>query len=296
MILGNNPVFIGGSGRSGTSYLFRVISQQDGFISFGSLESKFIIEGDGLLDLYRALVSDYNASRSLFALRRFSSLMLDSLAQTASLGQGSLTEVIDADAYQRIVQEYLNVLVIDNVPRYLTSPEFCTLAFDFVERLLLEIAKGDTTRRFVEKTPHNILHIWFLRRLFPQARILQIVRDPRAVVLSLLRQDWGPSTLEGCSYWLREVYKAFDAQHDSWNDDPSNGVKTIRLEDFVNQFDVVTADIATYLDIPTLQISPDSVDKNVVVSWEENVSSQDVAIIEGILAPFIKRYGYSIMS
>ncbi len=44
--------------------------------------------------------------------------------------------------------------------------------------------------RPAEKTPHNVLHIATLARLFPRARFVHVVRDGRAVVASLLEQDW----------------------------------------------------------------------------------------------------------
>ncbi|MEQ1564116.1 MAG: sulfotransferase [Myxococcota bacterium] len=44
--------------------------------------------------------------------------------------------------------------------------------------------------RIAEKTPHNLLHMAWLGRLFPRARFLHVLRDGRAVAESLLRQRW----------------------------------------------------------------------------------------------------------
>ena len=42
----------------------------------------------------------------------------------------------------------------------------------------------------VEKTPQHLLHVAVIRRFFPQARFICIVRDGRDVVLSLMKTGW----------------------------------------------------------------------------------------------------------
>ncbi len=56
------------------------------------------------------------------------------------------------------------------------------LCLDF----LLPLADRMQARRLSEKTPENVLVFPELARLFPHARFLHVVRDPRAVVASLL--------------------------------------------------------------------------------------------------------------
>lgn len=46
--------------------------------------------------------------------------------------------------------------------------------------------------RFGEKTPHHEKKIARINTLFPEARFIHIVRDPRDVVVSLCREDWWP--------------------------------------------------------------------------------------------------------
>jgi tetratricopeptide (TPR) repeat protein len=45
-------------------------------------------------------------------------------------------------------------------------------------------------RRFVDKLPLNIVHLGFVRRLFPEASVLVALRDPRDVVLSCFMQSF----------------------------------------------------------------------------------------------------------
>src|SRR5258708_5191931 len=46
-----------------------------------------------------------------------------------------------------------------------------------------------------DKTPYYIGHIDELRRVFPEARIVNLVRDGRDVALSLLRVPFGPANV-----------------------------------------------------------------------------------------------------
>ncbi len=83
----------------------------------------------------------------------------------------------------------------------------------FISSLLRGTAQGE---RIAEKTPHNLLHMQSLGRMFPQARFIHVVRDGRAVSASLVKQAWldpstgGPvwycSDLENASrYWAQVV-------------------------------------------------------------------------------------------
>ena len=84
----------------------------------------------------------------------------------------------------------------------------------FVSQLLL--GSSPAGMRVAEKTPHNLLHMAMLGRLYPRARFVHILRDGRAVAASLVRQRWvDPATgepiwyckdLEGASrYWVEVV-------------------------------------------------------------------------------------------
>jgi hypothetical protein len=63
-----------------------------------------------------------------------------------------------------------------------------------------------------EKTPSNIRYHALIHRLFPQARMIEVVRDPRAVVASWLaagKEDWGRwakmSEVEIARRWVQAV-------------------------------------------------------------------------------------------
>lgn len=65
---------------------------------------------------------------------------------------------------------------------------------------------------FVEKTPQHALHVNLAARLFPSARFLHLIRDPRDVAASLLAASrgwgsaWAPAgPAEAAQLWIRHV-------------------------------------------------------------------------------------------
>jgi hypothetical protein len=57
---------------------------------------------------------------------------------------------------------------------------------------------------WVEKTPNHLLHLAAIRSCFPTARIVRIVRDPRAVSLSMRALPWASQTALANTYLWRE--------------------------------------------------------------------------------------------
>ena len=54
------PVFIGGTGRSGTTILSKVLSQHENILQL--VETRFIIDPDGIIELIPALTDNWSPS------------------------------------------------------------------------------------------------------------------------------------------------------------------------------------------------------------------------------------------
>jgi protein-tyrosine sulfotransferase len=81
---------------------------------------------------------------------------------------------------------------------------------------LLDGASPSKDLRSVETTPHTLLHLETMARIYPHARFIHVVRDGRDVVASLNQRDWiDPATGEkvwccqdpeaGAEYWVHVV-------------------------------------------------------------------------------------------
>jgi hypothetical protein len=76
----------------------------------------------------------------------------------------------------------------------LSEDEFYALCRDFAEKVLQKIADSNPAATVtLEKTPQHVRHAQFILALFPKARFIHIVRDPRSVVSSLraAAHSWG---------------------------------------------------------------------------------------------------------
>lgn len=75
----------------------------------------------------------------------------------------------------------------------------------FVQSLLTDTGEGE---RIAEKTPHNLLHMELLGRLFPRARFIHVVRDGRAVSASLVKQAWRDPSTGGPIWYCADLTSA----------------------------------------------------------------------------------------
>ena len=84
------------------------------------------------------------------------------------------------------------------------------------QELFLWLAQsyGDKVRKpgtaiCVDHTPLNIKYADMLFDLFPEAKMIHLVRDGRAVASSIMPLDWGPNTIDrAASSWVKRFSSA----------------------------------------------------------------------------------------
>lgn len=108
-------------------------------------------------------------------------------------------------------------------------------------------------RVFVDKMPLNTAMLPLIYRLFPRAKILFAVRDPRDVVVSCFKQNFALNaamvhflTLEGSVRYYDEVMTLAAVSRAKF---PFN-IHDVRYEALVGDFDRVVGDILAFLDLP----------------------------------------------
>jgi hypothetical protein len=147
------PVFVLGCGRSGTKLLYHTLLSAGGFA------------------LYHAESNAFN----LIGLR------FGSLAR-----RGNRRDLLDYWLRSKLF--YRSGLTREEIePRIL---EECRNAGDFLRILMETIARKQGVARWAECTPLHLLYLPLIKRLFPDALIIHIVRDGRDVAVSLDRIGW----------------------------------------------------------------------------------------------------------
>lgn len=120
------------------------------------------------------------------------------------------------------------------------------------ESLLLSILSGYGKRTGAtylgEKSPH---HVEYLPRIFtklPGAKVIHIVRDPRAVYLSFTKVGAGfgrKYSADVCSQWLSAVRAHWEALKRGADDQ----YKLVRYEDLIKSPEMVLLEVCTFLGI-----------------------------------------------
>ena len=139
-------------------------------------------------------------------------IILGSHPQIATVRETHLFDRYLSDLYARYESE-AQKLGRDGLRILLTEPRFDLLCRHFADGVLAEIAATKPGCSVVlEKTASQIWSSRLMRRLYPQAYFLHIVRDPRAVAASMLayaREDWAhegdPDVLTAAEAWLSAV-------------------------------------------------------------------------------------------
>jgi hypothetical protein len=179
----------------------------------------------------------------------------------------------------------------------------------------MDAAKADTSRRvFLDKHPLGTTKLPLIARLFPEARIVFAIRDPRDVVLSCFRRGFtmNPSMyeftgLERAAKFYNAVMAFMTVTRPAFD----LNLKYVRYEDFVSEFESNAFEICKFLDIPWTEDVRNFADKAKSRAIATPSSTQvgrgiyqdgagqwryyarHLEPVLPILAPWIERFGYA---
>ncbi len=89
---------------------------------------------------------------------------------------------------------------------FVDRERFVTAARAFLDEIFVDNLErlGGDARYLLERTPLHSQHLPLIAAIYPDARVLHIVRDGRAVARSLLAMDWGPESMESAAAEWRD--------------------------------------------------------------------------------------------
>jgi hypothetical protein len=99
--------------------------------------------------------------------------------------------------------------------------------------------------RWGDKTPLYVQHLDEVRRVFPEARIVVLVRDGRDVALSLMGVPFGPGNVWAAARMWRSAVEAGERAAGRWPED----VLAIRYEDLVDAPERVIREVCEFAGI-----------------------------------------------
>jgi hypothetical protein len=166
-------LFIIGSPRSGTSFLASLLEPTEYGAPF---ETQFILK-------YHERIEQY-----------------DDITQISNL-----TRLLKDISSERAISQWNQPLIAKDIMDDLGG-EFNYI--DVVDAICLILMGSKNKKKWGDKTPHYILKLDKLVKLYPKAKFLYIVRDGRDVALSLLKKPWGPNNIYKCAEQWDEANNA----------------------------------------------------------------------------------------
>ena len=275
------PIFIGGTGRSGTTVLGDLLNEHSLVRTSNPTEIKFLANRGGFLDVIFGSMNSQLENRekiSIFHYRTYRQRAQKDLLQRQERFDEFVNKIwekwweIDAPAphgpglHAGIDKEDLQRLLSNYSKNIKRNP--IQQARKFMESFINVQKDRKAEKYWAETTPMNISYSHRLIKLFPEAKFIVIRRDPRDVIASLLTKEWGPnSPLEGIE-WIESRLRA---DNDALKAIDPKQVLVIHLEDLVTNSPNET--YSKLLDFLELQDEPAMRKFHTTKMTSENASS-----------------------
>ena len=251
------PIFLIGCPRSGTTMLASLLEHTPWGIPY---ETQFVTKYFHRLERYGLLSERANMKR----------LLKDILAERA------------------VLQWELN-LDLDDFCDGLDEPTYACLA-----NALCRLAPDRTSAvAWGDKTPHYVLDLDVIEQLFPQSKIIVIVRDGRDAALSMLKTTWGPRNIVSCArYWARCHQGGPVAERLM----QAGRLQTVRYEDLLQNPQPELSRLLDFLgaddDRQAIMAAIPTVRKDNSNKWRQQMSPKQTERFEQIAASVLEAHGY----
>lgn len=296
------PIFIGGTGRSGTTVLIRMLGRHPDIFAF-RWETQFLVAPNGLINLHR---DGYQPAR----LDQFESRLKEHWwrrivrPNTPTAYEAGLCHDLKLEDLESTMA-YLHQRVEDTGVSHLSDDE--TFIRDFTRLLLGPAARREGVLRWSEKTPRNILFVDSLSQYFPDMKFIHILRDPRDVAASMVERGFWP-VASGREYKEMEPFRgvvSFELALRYWltvvdlgrslaGNIPSNQYYEVRFEDLIHNTEQVMREICDYLRI---EYKKDMIEfdlsRHHIGRWCQDFPIEKRPLIEQILGSRLEEEGYT---
>lgn len=181
---------------------------------------------------------------------------------------------------------------------------------EVVIRLYADDRGRSDARVWIDHTPRHIFRLKRILEIFPEAKILNLVRDGRAVAASVLPLDWGPNSCRSAATWWSRSVGAGALAEVAFG--PST-ILTVRFEDLVRDPEPTLSAICQFSGI---EYSPQvrnggafvvpkytqgqhervnkDLDPSRLNAWRQKLSKRNVEIFEFYSGDLLSYLGYQL--
>jgi Sulfotransferase family len=181
------PIFVGGTGRSGTTIVGRLLGRHPDY-EIIPVEARFHSSQDGL--------------PAVLAGKETPETFVERVIEKWYLppgGSPKLAAFVERGALDAALSRFLEMASVD----------LYAAARTLIEELFDGYARSVGKSGWVEMTPPNVL--WgapCLAQLFPELRLVHVVRDGRDVACSLVNLGWVPDIEQALRWWETRMLQA----------------------------------------------------------------------------------------
>jgi hypothetical protein len=231
------PLFVGGSGRSGTTIAINLLNRHSQIHASLPREIKYLTSRSGLIDLVYGrpigLEEAATGVRNNLLARLLPIIGKSKLHYFQENLHGVWWSEVGKKGKPRGLMQGIDEQTLISAEKnflanFRSQPEVA--ARELFRALSTAQLKKPDIRYFADSTPVNIMQANYLNKLFPDALFINMVRDGRDVALSVANEKWGPSDpFTALGWWANRVLTA----HQSLELMPIDQQITLRLEDLV---------------------------------------------------------------
>jgi len=272
------PIFIVGVGRSGTTLIRQMLNSHSNIAI--PYESHFITKYQDNINAYGNLSTPENLN-----------ILVNDILQEPIL------KLWDVEvSVEQIVSQIGNTVTLESV----------------IDAFFSSYASTHSKARWGDKSDY-LDRMYKIRKLFPDAKFIHIIRDGRDVTNSVLKMTWGPCNVKQAAEWWSEhvrlgycagrmlpVEQYMEVRYEDLVLDTEKQLK--RLCHFIDE--EFEADMLEYYKTSSKYIPKSLLNqhynadvppaKNRVYAWKNSMSQVDVKIFEQIAEPVLREFGYEV--
>ena len=257
----NRAIFIGGTGRSGTTLLREILDSHPEITAI-PFETKLISQK--IFRDFPDALATCPPNLKTRMIEKFKQLWVDdfyrfkvgwSLDSNDNQFRG-LHKWID----KKDIVRYFSIL--DNLHKNIDENQIYIIIGRFINSIFSSYKNKKDAKYWVEKTPMNSAYATFWYRCFPNLKIINIIRDGRDVACSLRNVVWGIKDYKnGVDWWVDNLSQALREQRYL----PQNSYLNVKYEDLVFNKIETLKNIVDFLNIDwsdslnSIEVSKESV-------------------------------------
>ncbi len=178
-----------------------------------------------------------------------------------------------------------------------------------VKQYAQKVHPNKVPKYWIDHTPDNLRNVEFLKSVFPEAKFIHIIRDPRGIYSSYTKLDWGPNSPISASYkWNQQIKECIENEKAA-----SNSCYRVRYEDLLKNPKTTLFNICEWIGIsfeekmiegtgfkvPIYTIGQHSLVgsrpiKSKAWDWKKSLTKQDINTIDYFCKDYMTELGYPI--